>query len=246
LLQSGGRPEASISVLFDCGELGFRTIAAHGHADALSVIVRAFDHDIFADPGTYDYFTYPAWREYFRGTSAHNTVVVDEIDQSRKLGSFLWGTRATARCLNWDPRPGGGTVTGTHDGYHGLADPVQHRRTVTLDGDAGVLTIADTLESQEAHRIALHFHLGEECRVAASDGDVAELEVGAHMVRVELDPRLAVDVLEGSEHPGPGWVSRGYHRKTVTSTLRAAGVHQGTATYKTIVRFCASTKGCRV
>ena len=54
LLQSGGGGAADdrISVLFDCGELGFKSIAAHGHADALSLCVRAFGRDILVDPGT--------------------------------------------------------------------------------------------------------------------------------------------------------------------------------------------------
>ena len=58
-----------LSVLFDCGELGFKSIAAHGHADVLSFTVRAFGEDLLVDPGTYDYFTFSGWRLYFRGTA---------------------------------------------------------------------------------------------------------------------------------------------------------------------------------
>jgi hypothetical protein len=95
LLQCGN-PERgdSISVLFDCGELGLGSIAAHGHADALSVCVRAFGRDVLVDPGTYDYFSFPAWREYFRSTRAPPRLVLDGLDQSSMLGPFLWGRRA--------------------------------------------------------------------------------------------------------------------------------------------------------
>ncbi len=60
LLQCGhrGQPDR-ISVTFDCGDLGLGTIAAHGHADALAVTLRAFGADILVDPGTYDYFSLP-------------------------------------------------------------------------------------------------------------------------------------------------------------------------------------------
>ena len=101
-----GRRPGSAS-LFDCGELGFGSIAAHGHADALSFALRAFGEDVLVDPGTYDYFTHPEWRRYFRSTRAHNTVEIDGLDQSTMDGPFLWGQRATARCLGWEPTPRG-------------------------------------------------------------------------------------------------------------------------------------------
>ena len=104
LLQYGPSGSADrVSVVFDCGPLGLEPLAGHGHADVLSFTVRAFGKDVLVDPGTYDYFSCPKWREYFRSTRAHNTVVVDGRDQSEMLGLFLWGRKANARCLRWEP-----------------------------------------------------------------------------------------------------------------------------------------------
>jgi Heparinase II/III-like protein/Heparinase II/III N-terminus len=58
----------------DGGPHGFLSIAAHAHADALSVEVRYAGLDILADPGTYCYHGEPEWRSYFRSTIAHNTA----------------------------------------------------------------------------------------------------------------------------------------------------------------------------
>ncbi len=69
---------------------GFLSIAAHAHADALSVELRYGGVDIFADPGTYCYHGEPEWRSYFRSTIAHNTVEVDGQNQSADGGAFLW------------------------------------------------------------------------------------------------------------------------------------------------------------
>jgi hypothetical protein len=168
LLQCGrsGTPER-ISVTFDCGSLGFGALAAHGHADALSLTLRAFGVDVLVDPGTYDYFTFPGWREYFRSTRAHNTVVIDGLDQSTMLGPFLWGRRAQARCLRGEPAAtGGGVVSGEHDGYAHLARPVVHRRTLELDAVARTLTIQDEL-SGRAHEGCRLFHLAEVARSRA-------------------------------------------------------------------------------
>ena len=136
-------PEDRVSVLFDCGNLGFESIAAHGHADALQFTLRAFGCDVIVDPGTYDYFTYDDWRDYFRSTAAHNTIVIDGQDQSQMDGSFMWSHQAEARCLHWEPSEAGGLVSGEHDGYHRLVNPVTHRRTVTLENTG--LTIRDEL-----------------------------------------------------------------------------------------------------
>jgi uncharacterized heparinase superfamily protein len=220
LLQSGvrGRPDA-ISVAFDCAELGFKSIAAHGHADALSFTLRAFGRDVLVDPGTYDYFRHPAWRDYFRSTRAHNTLVVDGEDQSVMRGPFLWGARARARCLEWSPTPGGGVAVGEHDGYRRLADPVSHRRTLALDGASRRLTIHDRLEAAGHHRAALYFHFAEGCRVSPLGAHAFEVDTGAGTATLTLDARLHATVLRGSEDPIGGWVSRRYHQRSPSVTL---------------------------
>ena len=83
-----------VRLLVDAGPLGYLSIAAHGHADALSFVLNVGDREILVDPGTYAYHTDPAWRRYFRSTRAHNTVGVDEQDQSVQAGNFMWTDHA--------------------------------------------------------------------------------------------------------------------------------------------------------
>lgn len=131
ILQSGHRGAGDrISVTFDCGALGFGSIAAHGHADALSLTLRVGGRDILIDPGTFDYFTHRPWRDYFRSTRAHNTVVVNDHDQSQPLGLFNWGRRANSRCLRFETSGNIYVVEGEHDGYS-AADGVTHRRRIS-------------------------------------------------------------------------------------------------------------------
>ena len=81
----------------DGGPHGFLSIAAHAHADALSVEVRYGGVDILADPGTYCYHGDRAWRAYFRSTLAHNTVELAGRSQSSDAGPFLWRDHAASR-----------------------------------------------------------------------------------------------------------------------------------------------------
>jgi hypothetical protein len=228
LLQHGTRGSADrISVVFDCGDLGYPVTAGHGHADALSFTLRAFAEDVLVDPGTYDYYTYPRWREYFRSTRAHNTVVIDGRDQSEMLGRFLWGRRARARCVQWEPGDAGGKVIGEHDGYSRLGNPALHRRTLELDGRERRLTVRDDILTRGEHEIALYLHLAEHCRVVSAQGSRFVVDVGPGAVTVHLDDRLCVEAVAGSEDPIAGWVSRGFHRKARATTLVGRCVSEG-------------------
>jgi len=200
-------------------------LAGHGHADALSFTLRAFGRDILVDPGTYDYFSYPKWREYFRSTRAHNTVVIDGRDQSEMLGLFLWGRRAKADCLSWQPTDVGGKVIGKHDGYTRLKDPVIHKRMLDLDGQE--LVVCDNVIARGKHKIEVFFHLAEHCvvipvgknRYLVDVGCETIEDVGRRTIEIELDPCLKVEEFKGSEDPIFGWVSRGYHQKEASTTL---------------------------
>lgn len=66
-------------LVFDCGPLGD---GGHGHYDSLNIEVAADGHPLIIDPGRFTYAEDEAqWRRYFKGTAAHNTVCVDDLDQ---------------------------------------------------------------------------------------------------------------------------------------------------------------------
>jgi hypothetical protein len=231
-LQDGRRDRGdAVSVEFDCAEFGFGAIAAHGHADSLAFTLRAFGLEVLVDPGTYDYFSYPEWRDYFRSTRAHNTIEIDGREQSDAVGPFMWGARANCRCTAWQPREGGGSVEGVHDGYERLPDPVSHRRRLDLDGaPARALTVTDTLVMKGRHDVAAYYHFSEEsCTVSPVDGAI-EAATPRGTVRLVPDARLTASMQHGATDPIAGWVSRGYHRKTATTTVRLTGSFAGNVT----------------
>ncbi|GJM25176.1 MAG: hypothetical protein DHS20C16_15910 [Phycisphaerae bacterium] len=241
LLQNGAKSPASevddrMSVVFDCAELGMGSLAAHGHADALSVTLRAFGYDVLVDPGTYDYFTHRQWRDYFKSTRAHNTIAVDGQDQSELLGLFLWGERAEAKCVDWSPSATGGSVSGEHTGYRRLRDPVGHRRTVELDGSRGELVITDELTGKVDHCGEICFHFSEFCSVEEICDNAATILAPFGSVQMTLDSRLEVRAYCGQEAPIFGWVSRGYHKKVPCPTI--VGKLRWTGNTSLVTRIC--------
>jgi hypothetical protein len=119
---------------FDHAPLGFLSIAAHGHADALALWLHVGVDPVLIDAGTYLYHTHNGARDRFRGTAAHNTLCLDGRDQSQIAGPFNWSSHAKARLL--------GDWTGEHDGYVS-AFGVKHVRRVRI-GD--VIEVSDALE----------------------------------------------------------------------------------------------------
>lgn len=154
-------PHHSI-LTFDCGPLGYLAMAAHGHADALSITLRAHGQPLLIDPGTYAYHEAPAWRAYFRGTRAHNTVTVDGSDQSRVGGPFMWTKHARAKCHRWVSAAGHDYVDGSHDGYASIG--VTHRRRlIYLRPNQWV--IVDDLTGKGDHHLLQTWHLAREAVV---------------------------------------------------------------------------------
>ena len=71
----------------------------HSHSDTLSLVVTSGDHEVLIDSGTYSYMD-PEWRELFRGSSAHNTIRIDGLDQAIPTVHFAGRRSRKCRCLS--------------------------------------------------------------------------------------------------------------------------------------------------
>jgi hypothetical protein len=222
--------DEEIRLIADAGALGYREIAAHGHADALSFTLSVGGDEFLVDPGTFAYHTETEWRAYFRGTAAHNTVRIDGADQSQPGGNFMWLRKARAACSRWQATAESDFFEGWHDGYMALGDPVMHRRRIVLDKVARRAVIDDTLQMEGEHAVELFLHCHEKCIVSLTR-DGARLQRGDRVLEVRFPeaPGAEVALLQGSDAPIGGWVSRAFDRKQPSPTLvwraRLSGRH---------------------
>ncbi|MFR2735666.1 MAG: alginate lyase family protein [Blautia producta] len=135
----------------DHADLGFGSIAAHGHADALSFQMYVEGRPVFIDSGTYNYHVTPEDRIDFRSTKSHNTVIINDTEQSEMLGPFLWGRRAKCNVLEY-PRVEHKVLRAMHDGYNNI----DCQRTFEYDEKKRCFTIEDYIKGAkkyEAHYI---------------------------------------------------------------------------------------------
>lgn len=199
-------------LIVDVGPLGS---GAHGHADLLSVQCQAFGESHLVDPGTYCYTPEPEWRNYFRSSAAHSTVVVDGRSQVEPRGPFGWsGRRPAARVRAWQSTGELDFLDAEHDAYADLSDPVVHRRRV-LFAKPDYWVIVDDLSGREAHRLDLRFQFGASA-VRMGSGLWAS-SAGPRGTGLWMAPFASVPISaalrQGALDPIEGWVSSDYGRR---------------------------------
>jgi Heparinase II/III-like protein/Heparinase II/III N-terminus len=240
ILRTAGIDSPEIWCRCDGGPHGFLSIAAHAHADALSVEVRYDGVDIFADPGTYCYHGEPQWRSYFRSTIAHNTAEIGGQSQSLEGGPFMWLRHAqTGEVEVPDPAM---CWAAEHDGYARLSPPARHRRSVRLDHAARSIEITDVIGSA-GHEIRLAFHFGPQIEVELVDTDAILTWLSAsNAARMELPRQLRWTLHRGETEPILGWYSPGLGHRVPAFTLLGSGLSVQEVPLTTRLNFTRSEK----
>ncbi|KHE90861.1 MAG: heparinase II/III family protein [Candidatus Scalindua rubra] len=199
-------------MVFDCGPFGLHQNPGHGHADALSIELCVFGKPLIVDPGVYTYEP-GRWRSFFRGTSAHNTVEIDGIDQTPLWGAYKAGRMAKTQVKEYVSTDGYCLVCAEHDGYSRNNNPVFHQRQI-LFAMRKYWIIDDFFNGRGEHTFNTFFHFVP-CHVRSEDNNVtAEMRNGinAAIYPVSLS-NLHLQVSEGLTSPVQGWVSNVIYEK---------------------------------
>ena len=186
--------DRGLYLLITCGAVGTRGIGNHKHNDVLSFELHADGQDLIVDAGSYLYTPEPVWRNRFRSTAGHNTVMVDGAEQNRfgEGGLFWLHPDATPRCLVWENAAEGDCFVGEHNGYARLSPPVMHRREFRLDKRARRIDIGDWLGGRGRHTLAWNFTLapGVTVRQAGEwEWELTSGSVRALLRLAEMGPR---------------------------------------------------------
>jgi hypothetical protein len=203
----------TLLTMFDHGPLGFGPIAAHGHADALAIWLHWGDEPILIDAGTYLYHSGAQERDLFRSTRVHNTLSVEDADQSLIVGPFNWSRHARTRVVARTST----SITAEHDGYVRRFGVV-HRRDLSFDGN--ILVIEDRLigrPSKARMRWSVGFLLGSQVETRL-DGARANIKTkGGRELSLDLETRH----LSWAKMPAPH--SPAFNRRDMLDHLWAGG-----------------------
>jgi len=235
ILGASENTEDEIKAVFDCGSLGYLSIAAHGHSDALSFTLNVGGQDFFVDPGTYAYHTQIEWRDYFRETSAHNTIRIDKKNQSVSGGNFMWLKKAEAKKEKWESTDRYDRIVANHNGYMRLNDPVLHTREICLDKKSKMFTIRDKIIAKKRHLIEQYFHLSQKCAAKDLGNNEWRITNGNRHIYLLVDKKFNANLIHGDENPILGWESKKFDVKNKTNVLANSCERHGECEFITTI-----------
>ena len=212
--------EAQTQVIFDFGP--YRTL--HSDFDALSFSLYAEGINLMPDAGLYAYEE-SEYKDYFHGTASHNTVVVDDLDQ----------TKGTAVRGDFKETKDYVSQSAEHELYKG----VSHKRSGILIGKKYLL-ILDKLTSEEEHTYKQLFHLFPGARITTSGTAVkvfAPSEDGEKEVMniFQIVPEsISLNSVIGQTSPPNGWCAEEYAKAIPCYSLEYIQKSQN-VTYATLI-----------
>ncbi len=130
--------------------------AGHSHSDTLSFILRRGEEDLLIDAGTYTYVASAQWRNWFRGSAAHNTVRIDGLDQATPDGPFSWTDKPAVQVNEWTTSADRDLLSATCR-YRGF----EHTRRILFVKPSLILVVDDISGPPGDHLIEQFWHSGE-------------------------------------------------------------------------------------
>jgi hypothetical protein len=219
VMRDGWRDEAN-QMIVDVGPLGCPISSGHGHADLLSLQCAVAGQPCVVDAGNYCYTSEAEWREFFRSTAVHNTVMIDGHSQCETTGPFRWRWRPQVLLREWRSNRDVDFLDAEHDAYCNLQDPVVHRRRVLFVKPRYWMVI-DDLVGKLRHRIDLIFQfapmrvtLGPDGWARARSVSGAVLWIGS-FASTNLTPALR----SGDRQPMSGWIAPDYGQREPAPAL---------------------------
>jgi hypothetical protein len=228
------RRDEDLYLILDAGPNGQNGNGGHAHNDTLSFEVYAYGRTFLCDPGAYVYTADYRWRNRFRSTAYHNTVVVDGEEMNRFVDRRLFQMRndAIPKVHRWEVSGSADFFDGEHSGYERLKEPVTHRRQVYFDKREGLWIIRDRLTGAGEHRFDLYFNFSP-LTLLFDEGDPLAVRTdcagGASLAVVPLDREgLSAEISQG-------WVSYSYGTKIEAPVVRYSKTAHVPAEFLTVL-----------
>lgn len=201
---------------FDVGPWGI----GHQHQDKLHLSVSAFGQDYLVDAGRL-YYKRDIWRDWIRGTKAHNTVLVDGCEQKPDVkeseAPIAEETYAIEEAFDYARS----SFTAGYDGLEGNA--VHHRAVLYVRGLAWL--VVDRVDSDRDRDLSTLWHFHPEVTVNLNDMVLTGTHAAGTVTVQPVGGWNGSARTESGEGPPDiqGWYSREYNQKAPAT----CGIYDG-------------------
>ncbi len=175
--------------LFDfsirCGTVGQYGKGGHSHNDQLSITLSVLGKQIIVDSGTYIYTSEVEMRNKFRSTSAHNTLVIENVEQNEignDLSDLFWlKDKSKAEILNSTLNE----FKGIHFGYK-----QPHTREIKIVNN--IIYGKDICEIDIIKKIKFHIH--NDCEIEQMKSNSISIKNGnIHIILTSKDGKIKIE-----------------------------------------------------
>ncbi|MCX6910522.1 MAG: alginate lyase family protein [Verrucomicrobia bacterium] len=226
-----GWRRTDLALAFRAGPFG----TEHQHEDKLSFVLYGFGNHLLDEMGVYG--NSPSlWRDYFAGTVAHNTLLVDGLGQNRRARASTW-TAAQPLEGNWLSNDAFDFASGVYDdgwGPQNLRTVAQRREIFYAKPDYWILH--DLLLGSGEHTYEVLFHWLPPNNVEVHNQTKVCFSANANRANLAIypvDADVQVELLRGWQQvphdpfsTRQGWFSPGFQKvdSAPCTVIRCRGV----------------------
>ena len=169
-------------------------IGTHTHNDLLSFDYSLSGKDLIVDPGTFLYTSSKTYRDAFRATAKHNTVVVDDEEQNDMVAPFYLQRNVCIQGLI--------QLGNDYEGmYQTIKGQLTHRRRFQLT--RGGLLISDHLTKHGSnHHAKLYFHFAHSINPTIKNHSIV-LDNNGTIISFSINPEK-IEILDDTVSPSFG------------------------------------------
>jgi hypothetical protein len=208
-------------MIVDTKPLGPPHLPAHGHCSLFSYELSIGGQRIIVDSGVEEYQPGP-WRDFWRSSRAHNTVIVDGAQQTEMWGSFRAGERVQLLESRYRRTDGFSVFMGTHGGFAGQRRRTPHRRIIAAFR-RGMWFILDEISGSGPHLVESLVHLvpKAQCSVSTSFATVSldNIQLRIYPYAPATGDSASISFVRGSTNPIQGWYAAEFGKREANTVL---------------------------
>lgn len=178
------------TIIFDTGDICPDYLPAHGHCDALSFELSINNTPMIVNSGTYKYEK-GEWRDYFRSTKSHNTVMISNQEQSQFWSSFRVAKRIKHVAKKQFLYKGIQFFAGRYTSCHGNT----HKRFIGNIGE-NIIVILDSVKIEVKADIKSYLHFLPESYLVKKE-NIAHIISGKEAIKITAIGTSKIEIEQG-------------------------------------------------